>query len=93
MGKLAFDTNDIKILEQKIDTGFYSLPTTSYKEVVGFLIGMFQYDSEKRLTAEELSKHDFLSKNIRHFVRIENTVKNYIKNDKLVISIKEDKTL
>ena len=93
-GKLAFDTNDIKILEQKIDTGFYSLPTTSYKEVVGFLIGMFQYDSEKRLTAEELSKHDFLSKNIRHFVRIDiNTVKNYIKNDKLVISIKEDKTL
>ena len=93
-GKLAFDTNDIKILEQKIDTGFYSLPTTSYKEVVGFLIGMFQYDSEKRLTAEELSKHDFLSKNIRHFVRIDiNSVKNYIKNDKLVISIKEDKTL
>ena len=93
-GKLAFATNDIKILEQKIDTGFYSLPTTSYKEVVGFLIGMFQYDSEKRLTAEELSKHDFLSKNIRHFVRIDiNTVKNYIKNDKLVISIKEDKTL
>jgi calcium-dependent protein kinase len=93
-GKLAFATNDIKILEQKIDTGFYSLPTTSYKEVVGFLIGMFQYDSEKRLTAEELSKHDFLSKNIRHFVRIDiNSVKNYIKNDKLVISIKEDKTL
>ena len=93
-GKLAFDTNDIKILEQKIDTGFYSLPTTSYKEVVGLLIGMFQYDSEKRLTAEELSKHDFLSKNIRHFVRIDiNSVKNYIKNDKLVISIKEDKTL
>ena len=55
---------------------------------------MFQYDSEKRLTAEELSKHDFLSKNIRHFVRIDiNSVKNYIKNDKLVISIKEDKTL
>ena len=94
IGKNAFDTNDIKVLEKKLDQGYYSLPTTSYKEVVGFLISMFQYDSEKRLNADELSKHEFLTKNIRHFIRIDiNNIKNYIKNGKLIISIKEDKTL
>ena len=93
-GKTAFETHDIKILEQKIEKGYYSLPSTSYKEVVGFLIGMFQYESEKRLSAEELSRHDFLTKNIRHFVRIDiNEVKKYIKNDKLIININEDETL
>ena len=94
IGKNAFETNDIKILEEKIEKGFYSLPTSSYREVIGFLIGMFQYNPEIRLNAEELSKHDFLCKNIRHFVRIDiNNFKNYIKSNKLVINIKEDKIL
>ena len=94
IGKNAFETNDIKILEEKIEKGFYSLPTSSYREVIGFLIGMFQYNPEIRLNAEELSKHDFLCKNIRHFVRIDiNNLKNYIKSNKLIINIKEDKIL
>ena len=93
-GKNAFETKDIKILEEKIEKGFYSLPTTSYREVVGFLIGMLQYNPDIRLDAEELSKHDFLCKNIRHFIRIDiNSLKNYIKNNTLIINIKEDKTL
>ena len=94
MGKPAFETNNIQILEQKIEKGFYYLPTTFFKEVVGFLIGMLQYDSNIRLSADELSKHPFLSKNIRHFERINiNEMKNYIKNDKLEIGIYEDKIL
>ena len=94
MGKPAFETNNIQILEQKIEKGFYYLPTTFFKEVVGFLIGMLQYDSNIRLSADELSKHPFLSKNIRYFERINiNEMKNYIKNDKLEIGIYEDKIL
>ena len=94
IGKLAFETNDMKILEQKLETGVYYLPTTSYKEVVGFLIAMLQWDPELRLNIEELSKHDFLCKNIRHFERIDiNKYKKYIKNNKLVINIKEDRVL
>jgi len=94
LGRLAFDTNDIKILEEKIDKGYYYLPTTCYKEVVGFLIGMLQYNSDIRLSAEELSRHPFLIKNIRHFERINiNEMKQYIKNDKLEIGIYENKNL
>ena len=61
---------------------------------MGFLIAMLQYDPELRLNIEDLSKHDFLCKNIRHFERIDiNKYKKYIKNDKLVINIKEDRVL
>ena len=94
MGKLAFETNDIKILEEKIEKGYYYLPTTYYKEVVGFLIGMLQYNSDIRLSAEELSRHPFLNKNIRHFERINiKEMKQYIKNDQLELGIYEDKYL
>ena len=93
-GQRAFETSDIKILEEKIDKGVYYIPTTFYKEVVGFLIGMMQYDSSIRLSADELSKHPFLNKNIRHFIRINvNDVKKYIKNDKLELNINEDRYL
>ena len=94
MGKPAFETTDINILEQKIEKGFYCLPTTLYKEFIGFIIGMLQYDSKIRLSSEELSKHDFLCKNIRHFKRIDiKVMKNYIKDNKLVLSINEDSIL
>lgn len=94
IGKPAFQTDDIKLLEEKIEKGFYCLPTTSYREVVGFLLGMLQYDPDIRLNAEELSKHDFLCKNVRHFLRIDiNKFKKYIKDEKLCINVKEDRTL
>ena len=94
LGKSAFQTADIKTLEEKIEKGFYYLPTTSYKEVVGFLVGMLQYDSNIRLSAEELSKHPFLTKNIRHFERIDiKEMEKYIKDNKLEIGIYEDKNL
>ena len=94
IGHRAFETNDIKILEEKIDKGVYYVPTTFYKEVVGFLIGMMQYDSNIRLSADELSKHPFLNKNIRHFIRINlNDIKKYIKDNQLELNIKEDKYL
>ena len=94
LGKSAFQTADIKTLEEKIEKGFYYLPTTSYKEVVGFLVGMLQYDSNVRLSADELSKHPFLMKNIRHFERIDiREMDKYIKDNKLEIGIYEDKNL
>ena len=92
IGRPAFETSDVKILEQKIEKGIYSLPTTFYKEVIGFLIGMLQYQPDIRLDAEELSNHDFLCKNVRHFIRIDiNNFKKYIKDNKLFINIKEDR--
>ena len=94
MGKSAFQTTDIKTLEEKIEKGYYYLPTTFYKEVVGFLIGMLQYDADVRLSADELSKHPFLTKNIRHFERINiKEMEKYIKDNKLEIGIYEDKNL
>ena len=58
-------------------------------------LGMLQYDSNIRLSDEELSKHDFLCKNnIRKFTRIDLIkIKRYIKDNKLIISVKEDRNL
>ena len=94
MGKSAFQTTDIKTLEEKIEKGYYYIPTTFYKEVVGFLIGMLQYNADVRLSADELSKHPFLTKNVRHFERINiKEMEKYIKDNKLEIGIYEDKNL
>jgi len=93
-GRLAFQTTDINKLEEKIEKGYYYVPNTFYKEVVGFLIGMLQYDSNIRLSADELAKHPFLNKNMRHFERINiKEMKNYIKDNKLEIGIYQDKKL
>ena len=70
MGRPCFETNNIKILEEKIEKGFYYIPTTFYKEVVGFLVGMLQYNSDIRLSAEELSRHPFLMKNIKIILKM-----------------------
>ena len=94
LGRAVFETKDIRMLAQKIDKGFYYLPTTFYKEAVGFLIGMLQYDTNIRLSAEELGEHDFLCKNIRKFTRVDIIkMKKYIKDNKLVITVKEDRNL
>ena len=94
IGKLIFNTSNLKILEDKIEKGLYYIPTTFYKEVVGFLIGMLQYNPKIRLTADELSKHPFLCKNVRHFERINiNEMKRYIKDNKLELGIYEDEKL
>ena len=94
LGKPAFQTTDIKILEEKIEKGFYYVPNTFYKEVVGFLVGMLQYDADIRLSADELGKHPFLMKNVRHFERINiKEMEKYIKDNKVEIGIYEDRNL
>ena len=67
IGKPIFDSEDMDELIKKIEDGSYSIPTTMSHEVVSFLNGMLQFDSKRRLTAEQLSRHDFLNKDIKDF--------------------------
>ena len=67
IGKSAFDAEDMDDLVDKIENGKYNVPTTLSSEVVSFLNGMLQYDGKNRLTAEQLSRHDFLTKNVKDF--------------------------
>ena len=67
IGKRIFTGRNLKELFKKVEGGDYTLPTHLSQEVVSFLNGMLQYDSKKRLTIEELSRHHFLTKNTKDF--------------------------
>ena len=71
IGKSAFDAEDMEGLIDKIESGKYNVPTTLSREVISFLNGMLQYEGKNRLTAEQLSRHDFLVKNVKDFKHVD----------------------
>ena len=55
---------------------------------------MLQYNGENRLSAEELSKHDFLVKDVNSFVKINfQQMSNKIENGMLNFNIKNNSTM
>ena len=70
MGYLPFDADDLTNLYEKIEDGSYKIPTNMSYEIVSFLNGMLQYNSQKRLTASQLIRHDFLTKDVKDFKKI-----------------------
>ena len=62
IGKCTFDAESMKELVYKVERGNYFLPTNLSKEAASFLNGMLQYDSKKRLSADQLMRHAFLTK-------------------------------
>ena len=66
-GRLTFFGKNMNELFEKVKIGNYKMPLWLSKEAVSFLNGMLQYDANKRLSSEELLKHDFLTKNVRLF--------------------------
>ena len=77
IGKSAIFTEDMNQLLYKIEDGSYTIPIMS-REIVSFINGMINKDPKKRLTAEQLSRHDFLNKDVKEFHRLDfhNVTKN-----------------
>jgi serine/threonine protein kinase len=71
IGRPAFDSEDMDELVKKVEEGSYSVPTKLSSEVVSFLNGMLQYEAQRRLTADQLSRHEFLTKNVKDFKPID----------------------
>ena len=95
IGKATFEADTMKELVQKIENGEYTLPTTLSKEVVSFLNAMLQYDPKIRLSSEELSRHHFLTKNIKEFTRIDisKVQKCLTGEDTLKINVKKNQSI
>ena len=95
IGKATFDANDMNELVKKVEKGVYTIPTYLSKEVVSFLNAMLQYDAKCRLSAEELSRHHFLRKNVKDFTKIDlSKVKKNLKSDKEIqINVKNNKSI
>ena len=95
-GKCPYKGKNMSDLINKLNKGDYYLPLTLSKEAVSFLSSMLQYNSEKRLTAAQLSEHNFLKKNVSEFKKIDvNELKDVeiISQPSIVISIKDSKPI
>ena len=94
IGKSAFDAEDMDELCEKIENGTYTVPTNLSREVISFINGMLQYNSTTRLTCEELSKHPFLTLNVKDFHPIDmQKVSKKCDDKKLKINVKQNKSI
>ena len=94
IGKSAFDAEDMDELCEKIENGTYTVPTNLSREVISFINGMLQYNSATRLTCEELSKHPFLTLNVKDFHPIDmQKVSKKVDDKKLKINVKQNKSI
>ena len=71
IGKAAFNATTMNDLVDKVENGTYTVPKSLSFEVISFLNGMLQYESKYRLSAGELLKHPFLTKNPADFKRMD----------------------
>ena len=94
IGKSAFDAEDMEELVDKIEKGTYIIPTSLSHEVVSFINGMLQYDSQKRLSSDELIKHPFLTKEVKDFHPIDlNRVSKKVSEEGLEINTRNNKSI
>ena len=70
IGNPPFVANNLEEMGFKIKEGNFKIPTNLSKEAISFFNGILQYDIPKRLTAETLSNHEFLTKNINKISKI-----------------------
>ena len=86
-GKQIFNVEDKNKLVEKIEYGSYEVPTSLSHESVSFLNAMLQYVEKRRLSAEQLSKHDFIVKDVKNFKKINlEKISDKVKGDKLIIN-------
>ena len=86
IGKRVFTGRNVKDLYKKVEEGNYIVPTYLSKEVVSFINGMLQYDSQKRLTC--------LTRNTKEFSPIDfELVKNKLGADGINFNTKNNTTM
>ena len=83
-GNFAPDDNidTIEKIIAEIEIGKYNYPITLSKEIISFLKDMINKDLDKRLNIYDLSKHDFILKNIKDFQLINEQKEENIKEKK-----------
>jgi serine/threonine protein kinase len=94
IGKCTFDANSMKELIGKVEKGNYLLPTSLSKESASFLNGMLQYDPKKRLSAEQLANHKFLTKDYKDLTKMDlSNVNKHIYGTNLKINSKKNESI
>ena len=94
-GENLFKANNIDELISKVEKGDYSLEVKDLSnEIISFLNCMLQFDPNKRLSAVELSKHQFLNEDPDSFEKADlSEIKYKVKNGVLTLNIINNMTI
>ena len=91
VGEMPFKAQNMLELIAKVEKGIYHIPTSLSQEFASFLNCMLRYESKSRLSAEELSRHPFITKNINEFSKIDlSKFANRIDEKGIIIDIKKN---
>ena len=88
-GKSLYNAENIKQLVKQAKLGDYKIPINIElsNEIIAFLNSMLQYYGEFRLSAEELSQHDFLVKDVNEFTMVNlDLLSDKIENNEIKIN-------
>ena len=96
VGWSPFESNSYKELLEKLEKGIYTIPNKIIlsKESICFLNSMLQYDSQRRLKIEELTKQLFLNKDVKTFHHINfHKLKTYLtqSTQSIILNSKDEK--
>jgi len=95
-GDTVFKVDNFQELIHAARAGIYHIPVKDdlTKEMVSFIYSMLQYYGDYRLSAEEISKHDFLNKDVKDFSKVDLTkFGEKISNGYIVINSKRDEKM
>ena len=94
-GQNLFQAKNMTDLLNKIKKGNYFLNVNELSsEIISFLNCMLQYKPEKRLSAQELAKHQFLTRNPDDFTKADVTKIDYkIVGGRLILNIFDNNTI
>ena len=70
-GNQLFDVNRMDELVKETQEGIYKISVHLSKETISFLNYMLKYDLKKRLDIKRLSEHQFITKEMKNFTRID----------------------
>lgn len=90
-GRVIFHSQNLTDLVRLVEYGYYHIPYDISQELFSFLTSMLQYTSKYRLSAEELSKHPFLTKNVSEFSKINLlNLQCKVDNQGIILNIKKN---
>ena len=89
-GVAPFDGNDFDELVKNVKNATYKIPKSLNlsTEAVSFITGMLQYDPKKRLSIDDVIKHDFLTKKVDEFAHKDYEKFGTVNENEIVLDIK-----
>jgi serine/threonine protein kinase len=94
-GQNLFNARDLPDLINQVKKGNYYLNVKDLSsEIISFLNCMLQYNPKERLSAEQLAKHQFLTKDPDRFTKADVSQIDYkVENGRLIVNIFKNNTI